>query len=255
MVYVGLDLDNTIGDFASLFPFFGYTPPSLSSTDLNPDILNIQKGTRAYNKIVKILADKEISNEPFGIFNPDMIKKLIIMKKEKDAGKIKGIVIYSNNASKEIIQFVADMLDFIVGSKSGAPFIDDFAHRYDQRRIRLDKKGDELFIKTVDFLKELLGNEDIADEELIFYDDQFHPDLKYTLGNRYKLVKKYPPYAVSDQDYYNRTLLIDQYLKEKLKEPTPTARKTQTRTTTRTQRTTRTVRRKRSKTKPTPRVS
>lgn len=253
MVYIGLDLDNTLGDFESLFPFF----PDINN---DPASFKIDKRNENYWEIVKIIGNRESGNDeenkPFGLFNPVMLNEL---QKIKETNKINSIVIYSNNGSEDCIRFVADVLGYIYKDKN---FIFNIAGRSNPARLLFDYpkkttlntiKADILNpSKTVNFLKILfkiknpqnklspLKVPNINNKYIYFYDDQIHADLRNNLEKNYILID--PPFINEVT-----TPMIYEYLIDKLNRPTP-------RTTRR--KTLRTITRKKSSSKKTtPRVS
>lgn len=194
MVYIGFDFDQTLGDFQSLFAIF----PT--------------KQSPFYKEIVEIFAEKEMSKRPFKVIDPRIVKILPSLKVLKDTGRIKAIVIYSNNSSKELIEFIGDVLGYIVKDPQ---FIDKVAH--------LDYPGRKSHDKTVDFLKHLIHEAKgipvsrIKTEELYFIDDQLHPDLIRKLKERYRKVDSYVSPATHDQV----KTFIERKLVEKIRTLTP----------------------------------
>jgi hypothetical protein len=179
MVYFIFDLDETLAELYSVYYFA--TSLRLESSLL---ALNLDK---AYHYFVRDILLTEMSNEPLGILRPGILG---IMKKLKDlqkAGKIRNVLIYSNNGDIKSLEFIKDLIHLYVGGG----LIKECIHR--NHHMRVEAKVN----KTWDVLRNIMihGNTraatNLAASDVYFFDDLDHPDLRKKLGINYYKVPRY----------------------------------------------------------------
>ena len=214
MAYLAFDMDGTIGSFTVLKrmlcifnqpAFFIKTPEKIPA--VRPDLEKII--AVSYGKFINAILAKEHSGTPLGLFRPgifDLFKKI---NQLRQAGLIKGVLIYSNNLTESLVTFVKDVINLAVG----APVIDASFFRYSQDR--LNKSGHGNPEKTWAELKQLLmaigAPETILPNEAVFFDDLVHANLKKSLGTNYINVEEYIHNAplIDILEVYRKALIDD----------------------------------------------
>jgi hypothetical protein len=205
MVYLAFDLDGTLGEFLILSEFLCIFRQKGTTSNQTKNI-NLDLGI-SYTSLIKRIGDAETSKTPLGIFRPgifDLFKEICALKK---TGKINGVIIYSNNASKPLVEFVTDVFNYVLHDI----VFDGIFYRYHPLRLNIvhqiynpQKTWKEIHI----LLKSIGAPDDLHTKDVIFFDDQNHQDLKTTLGNNYIQVNpyKYNPPLATVMDIYNNTL-------------------------------------------------
>ena len=100
MAYFVFDLDETLGNFHTPYYFL-------------VDLRSIADQT-AYQNFVAAVATIEDSGNPLGIIRPGILAVMREVKKLKDAGLVKSLLIYSNNSHLESLEFVRDVIQHVV---------------------------------------------------------------------------------------------------------------------------------------------
>jgi hypothetical protein len=176
MSYFIFDMDETLGEMYPMFYFIS------SLTE------NIPKDGKifydnAYNIFVKNLLSLELSSEPLGVLRPGIFKVMDRLAALKKQGKVKDVVIYSNNGHPESVRFMRDIINAKVGDLVRECI--DWNHPMrDEERLKQPGAAH----KTWNVLKKILveGNckasSDLEAKNIYFFDDLDHADLQKNLG-------------------------------------------------------------------------
>lgn len=151
---------------------------------------------KAYEKFFEACVVAEKSRQPLGILRPGMVDLFQRIGELKDAGVAGGCIIYSNNRTQRILQFIQDLIHAVVGRND---LIGDIVHAGDKRR------GDEGSQKKVSTILKILPGK-VKEEDIFFFDDIDHPDISEKIGDRYIRVWPY--------DYrVNTERIVELYMK------------------------------------------
>ena len=202
MAYFIFDLDETLAELYSVYYFATSLRLESSSLELNLD--------KAYQYFVRDILLTEISSEPLGILRPGILG---VMKKLKDLqkiGKIKNVLIYSNNGDIKSLEFIKDLIHLYVGGG----LIKECIHRNHHMRENERVNAPHLINKTWNVLRNIMinGNTRAATNldvrDVYFFDDLDHPDLRKKLGINYYKVPRYSFKASLDRigEIYKNTL-------------------------------------------------
>jgi hypothetical protein len=184
MAYFIFDMDQTLADPLSAFYF-------ISALRLNTTADNT---ISAYINFVTDVLSEETGEKPLGILRPGILPVMNKLNELQEKGKIKSVIIYSNNGHLETIEFVRDLIHLYVGNTH---LISECIHWHHPLRNgeRIVRPG--VPNKTWRVLKNIMqkGNckapQTLAPKDVYFFDDLDHPDLQYMLGPHYY---KVPPY-------------------------------------------------------------
>ena len=185
MVYFIFDLDETLAELYSVYYFATSLRLESSSLALNLD--------KAYQYFVRDILLAEISSEPLGILRPGILG---VMKKLKDLqklGKIKNVLIYSNNGDIKSLEFIKDLIHLYVGGG----LIKECIHRNHHMRADERVNAPHLINKTWNVLRNIMINgntraaTNLVASDVYFFDDLDHPDLRKKLGINYYKVPRY----------------------------------------------------------------
>jgi hypothetical protein len=185
MVYFIFDLDETLAELYSVYYFATSLRLESSSLALNLD--------KAYQYFVRDILLAEISSEPLGVLRPGILG---VMKKLKDLqrlGKIKNVLIYSNNGDIKSLEFIKDLIHLYVGGD----LIKECIHRNHHMRINERVNAPHLINKTWNVLRNIMINgntraaTNLVASDVYFFDDLDHPDLRKKLGINYYKVPRY----------------------------------------------------------------
>jgi hypothetical protein len=233
MAYIGFDLDETLGRFAVVYYHVTYLSP-LKSYYESSEILNKlppesseelkQQMESALNLFVKKIAEKEAAGG-LGFLRPSILPIAQRLWQLQQEGKVKGVVIYSNNGNLGLLHFAARLIETI--AKTPGLFC-DFIHWYHpiRRYKREDEEENVLEIdesrpgsgkKTVRTLYNIFmmspsckKNAPASFEEfknnLYFFDDTDHPDISSKIGKRYFQNPIYR-YDVPDYEFINNAFI------------------------------------------------
>ena len=178
-MYFIFDLDETLAELYTMYYFIeslkGKEIPKSLTTSLH----------KAYKKFVAGILEKEVSDRPLGILRPGILgvmKKLSTLKK---AGKIKGVIVYSNNSHLQSLEFIRDLIHLYIGTT----LIKDCIHfnhpmRNGGNPSDTNKTWNE--IKQI-MIKGKCNALNIEQKSVYFFDDLNHPDLQEKLDNYYKV--------------------------------------------------------------------
>jgi hypothetical protein len=198
-MYLAFDLDSTLGDFMGVYPVLcalrretvGRTPIQVKY----PSVEFADKIHNAYRFFVHTVARAENSAAPLGLFRPGIFELLAEVVKLKKRGECDGVIIYSNNGCKAILEFVQD----VVTSHFNYKLFDDIIHFHHNLRIK-PVTGSEQVVdvrKNWVELKQILvdgvckASPSIETCDVMFFDDQIHADLFEKLGKKYIKVSSY----------------------------------------------------------------
>jgi len=230
MVYIAFDLDGTLGDFMILWriicglrqeSFFSKQPYLVAQKPHNEFEWEL---SIAYFEFIKGIAQAELSDKPLGIFRPGIFKLMKKVIEMKRTGLCKGVILYTNNGSLSLVQFISDVFMIVLGGN----VFDDILHYYHPIRI-FEASGKPNSRKSWAELYKLLTEsackapKSVKPEEVLFFDDQCHPDLMTHLQSNYNKVPEYiynPPIAKVVSLYHQalkKSDILDKYEKDYLK--------------------------------------
>ena len=183
MVYFIFDLDETLAELCSVYYF-------ITSLHFDGAISNLDK---AYQHFVKDVLIVETSNEPLGILRPGILDIMKNLKELQKKGKIKNVLIYSNNGDIKSLEFIKDLIHLHVGEG----LIKECIHRNHPMRKKELVDGPQLINKTWNVLKNIMINgntraaTNLDTRDVYFFDDLDHSDLRKKLGMNYYKVPRY----------------------------------------------------------------
>lgn len=143
----------------------------------------------SYTSLVKRIAEAEMSKKPLGIFRPGIFKLFKEIVKLKASKKVQGVIMYTNNGSLPLVNFVRDVFHYAVKN----PVFDGVYYFHNTLRTK-DVYGKPSPNKNWVELKRLLkdiGSPDLEPKDVMFFDDQMHPHLTAVLGSNYIKVNPY----------------------------------------------------------------
>jgi len=190
MVYFIFDLDETLAELYSVYYF-------ATSLQFESGILesNLDKAAldKAYQYFVRDILLTEISNEPLGILRPGILGIMKKLKNLQKVGKIKNVLIYSNNGDIKSLELIKDLIHLYVGGG----LIKECIHRNHHMRENERVNAPHLINKTWNVLRNIMINgntraaTNLVASDVYFFDDLDHPDLHKKLGMNYYKVPKY----------------------------------------------------------------
>jgi len=198
MRYVVFDMDQTIADISMVYFFLVSLTVITYLKDQESYLVNYfpegldDQLEHAYRLFVERLAKEEISSRPIGILRPGVISVMRRISKMKTS--IGGVSIYSNNQYLPSIELVRDILHVAIGR----PIIDVCIH-WNHPLREWDHLNHPFVSKTWDVLRSILVENGVPNtiepKDVIFFDDQHHPQLHRTLSENYY---KVPIYRTTD---------------------------------------------------------
>jgi hypothetical protein len=166
---------------------------------------------KAYNLFVQNIMEAESSKKPLGILRPGILQVMQKLNRLKQSGKIKNVVIYSNNGHLESLEFIRDIIHKYLKTDDLIKECIHWNHhmRDEERQTRPGAAN-----KTWNVLRNILvdGNckapDSIEPDNIYFFDDLEHPDLQRNLGGNYYKVPGYNFKASFDrlQEIYRAAL-------------------------------------------------
>lgn len=195
MTYLVFDLDETLAELYPTFYFLVSLTPEPPQTRTSSDDELKTKLDEAYKIFVKNVLSAEKQSQPLGILRPGILQVFEKIQQLKNTGQVKGTIIYSNNGHLESLEFIRDLIHEHLGTND---LILECIHR--GHHMRDEEKGARGGYpnKTWNVLSTILKTApieaptDLSPEDVYFFDDQIHSDLKTILKNNYIQV---PPYA------------------------------------------------------------
>jgi hypothetical protein len=149
---------------------------------------------KAYHLFVQSIIEVESSNTPLGILRPGILTVMQKLNQLQKSGKIKNVVIYSNNGHLESLEFIRDIIHkYLKTSDLIRECIHWNHHMRDEERLMRAGAAN----KTWNVLRNILveGNckapATIEPNNIFFFDDLDHPDLQRNLGGNYYKVPAY----------------------------------------------------------------
>jgi hypothetical protein len=154
----------------------------------------------AYKEFLRLVLAAEENG--LGVLRPGIIDVFRVIKAQRDAGLCKGVMIYSNNLLRCALEFIKDLLELAVG---GAVICECVARNHPDRwDDNDDLYGDSTMPrKTWAVMTRILMNGacrapsfSLRPADVVFFDDQIHPDLVEMLGpvgNYIQLVPHHTP--------------------------------------------------------------
>ncbi len=219
MVFFVFDLDETLANVYSPFYFLGDLKPDVFGKDAemirnknSPELTSALE--EAYKIFVRKVALAEIREIPLGILRPGILELMGQIKRWRMEGLDARVAIYSNNGHLLMLQFARDVIEAAIGAPG---MICDCIYWADPRRAaEVDATKPGYGQKTIKVLIQALQQgpchapADLKPEQIMFFDDQLHPDMIAALDWRYIHVK---PHA-----YKAPVHLIRKYYVEALRE-------------------------------------
>jgi hypothetical protein len=149
---------------------------------------------KAYHLFVQNIMEVESSKKPLGILRPGILPVMQKLNQLKQSGKIKNVVIYSNNGHLESLEFIRDIIHKYLKTDDLIKECIHWNHhmRDEERQMRPGAAN-----KTWNVLRNILvdGNckapDSIEPDNIYFFDDLEHPDLQRNLGGNYYKVPGY----------------------------------------------------------------
>jgi hypothetical protein len=149
---------------------------------------------KAYHLFVQSILEAETSKTPLGILRPGILSIMQKLNQLQKSGKIKNVVIYSNNGHLESLEFIRDIIhNYLKTSDLVKECIHWNHHMRDEERLMRPGAAN----KTWNVLRNILvdGNckapATIEPTNIYFFDDLDHPDLQRNLGTNYYKVPGY----------------------------------------------------------------
>lgn len=196
-MYLAFDLDSTLGDFTGVWQVLNVLHQQTFYFDKEhvvpfPSSQFEEKINKAYNTFVRLVAQAETSKDAVGLFRPgifEVFKEVISLKKK---GECVGVIIYSNNGCKAILDFVRDVFHYIFDYK----IFDDVIHFHHMLRLKESPTASDVRKNWIELKRILVEGKCQASSKLevsdvMFFDDQIHADLFIRLGKKYIKVSSY----------------------------------------------------------------
>jgi hypothetical protein len=165
--YYAFDLDGTLSDIHGLNDYLDFFKMHISND-------------AAYKIFISKIAEK-VDKRECTLFNLKMIF-LIIREKISDA------VIYSNNSDPNVLAFAKDVIEALL-KRPVFCYLMHWNHHLRNNEIVRGDRGNAR--KTWSVLKKAFAEcgHDVKPEQVYYFDDQIHPDLKRSVN--YTKVKEY----------------------------------------------------------------
>jgi hypothetical protein len=200
MYYFVFDMDETLAELYSVYYFIAslrlretLEESSARNKMLIPETLKNQL-RRAYGYFLRRILAEEASDTPLGILRPGILDVMMELYQLKREGIIKNVVIYSNNSHLQSLEFIRDLIHEYVGIND---LIVDCIHWNHPMRTEEKIIHPNFSNKTWSVLKRIMvtGNcralRSLEPQQVHFFDDLEHHDLKKELKQNYHMV---PPY-------------------------------------------------------------
>lgn len=189
------DLDQTLAELRSFYYFIRSIRLKEYMTAfrpfMTPHISQVFENQldMAYHNFVHLILQEELSDRPLGVIRPGVLPMMRYLAKQKRKQRIGHVVIYSNNRMLENLEAIRDMINVHVNMN----LIESCIHW--DHPIRLMDKQHHAYSKTWDTLRLILQNDgappDLHPNDVIFFDDQPHPFLQFSLRSNYCLISPY----------------------------------------------------------------
>ena len=224
--YFIFDMDETLAELYSVYYFIASLrlqeackEDKVFCNDMSNSLRNSLDN--AYGMFVEGVLMEEISTKPLGILRPGILTIMKRLRNLQKDGKVKAVIIYSNNGHLESLEFIRDLIHKYIGSNS---LIKECIHWDHPMRDEERSKQAGLANKTWNVIKNIMvkGNckasDSIEPNDIFFFDDLDHVDLQKNLGNNYYKVPGYNFKASFDrlEKIYTRVLKLANVPKEQL---------------------------------------
>jgi hypothetical protein len=196
------DLDETLAELYSVYYFIAslkLRDTVLAQQSRNRSIAPVPvwlqtELNRAYECFLHRVLEEETSAKPLGILRPGILDIMTNIHSLQVAGVIQDVVIYSNNSHLESLHFVRDLIHRYLGRPD---LIKDCIHWYhpmrDEERILIAGFPN----KTWNVLRRIMTSPpchappSLRPQDVHFFDDLEHWDLKRVLQQNYHQVQPY----------------------------------------------------------------
>jgi len=196
-MYFVFDMDETLAELYSVYYFIASLKLNEIAVEFNkkpiPYSLHIQL-EKAYSLFVRRILLEEISNHPLGILRPGILDVMMELFLLKGKGIIDYVIIYSNNSHLQSLEFIRDMIHEYLGTKD---LIKDCIHWNHPMRGEEKRVGTGYSNKTWSVLKNIMIKgrcqvpNTLQPDQVHFFDDLDHKNLKQALQNNYHQVAPY----------------------------------------------------------------
>lgn len=200
MSYFIFDMDETLAELYTMYYFVAslrlketIEEDGKETADHVPESLksNLNK---AYTLFVNEITKEEASSRPLGILRPGILHVMRRLYELQKAGKVKNVIIYSNNGHLQSLEFIRDLIHKYLGTNQLIKECIHWNHpmRDEERFMRPGAAN-----KTWNVLKNIMveGNckasPEIQPTDVFFFDDLDHKDLQEKLGTNYFKVPGY----------------------------------------------------------------
>jgi hypothetical protein len=213
-------MDATLGEFISIWRIMCifhqkkfYLEDKQNALPLPNIDLNWDLGI-SYEAFIKFIVNAESNETPLGIFRPGVFSLFKEIAKMKQSGKIAGVIMYTNNGSKPLVDFVNDVFTYVTKSH----VFDDVFHYHHKLRVKKNGKPNpqKTWLELKILLKSIGAPDTVSPKNVLFFDDQEHTSLISTLKKNYIHVAPYnykPPLAklihIYEQSLSQSELLSD----------------------------------------------
>lgn len=192
MSYIVFDLDETLAELYPTFYFIASLRPNLQHTlpdDFKAELAN------AYKLFTKNVLSQELNpTAPLGVLRPGILRVFEMIQQLKIKGKVKGVVIYSNNGHLESLEFIRDLIhQHLATTDLILECIHWGHHLREEERGRTQGSANKTWKVLSTILKQpIIGAaSDLQPNSVYFFDDMNHTDLKVHLKNNYVQVPSY----------------------------------------------------------------
>jgi hypothetical protein len=215
--YFIFDMDETLAELYSVYYFVSSLrlketieeDNKYVAENIPPALLNSLN--KAYTIFVNDVLKEEKSSKPLGILRPGILNVMSKLYELQKAGKVKNIIIYSNNGHLESLEFIRDLIHEHLGTTQLIKECIHWNHpmRDEERHVRPGAAN-----KTWNVIKNIMVNGNckaspqVEPKDVYFFDDLDHIDLQEKLGNTYYKVPGYNFKASFDRlaSIYSRAL-------------------------------------------------
>lgn len=197
MSYFIFDMDETLAELHSVYYFVASLRINeILQKDYNDKLPTnlIQQLDKAYNIFVNHVLRHETSIIPLGILRPGILEIMEKLYELQINGKLKYVLIYSNNGHLQSLEFIRDLIHKYLGTTN---LINDCIHfdHHMREEERTNTKG--YASKTWKVIKNIMVHgpckapNTLEPKDVFFFDDLEHPDLQTNLGANYYQVPAY----------------------------------------------------------------
>ena len=194
-MYFIFDMDETLANTGSIQYYIAtLSLKETVSNKMNMEFLNINKIKvppvllqsldKSYKHFVELIIKEETSKNPLGILRPGILKVMSKLYTLQKAGKIKCVVIYSNNRQLKCVEFIRDLIHSYLGTTR---LIRECIHAF--HPLRIVNLGD----KTLDDIKNVLikgkcrAPKSIEQEKIYFFDNFNYVNFYNSINNFYNV--------------------------------------------------------------------